>query len=448
MRLSLLVAVLAAALTGCEQPGPDVRTNVILISIDSLRSDHLGAYGYERPTSPNIDRLAARGVVFERARSTTTWTLPSHLSLLTGLYPEVHGVQRGKRRVSSRVVLCSEVFSKLGYETAALVAAPYLHRRFGFAQGFDEYDDYTIGFENHAASHQGATSPILHARIREMLDDLGQGPFFLFLHYWDPHYDYNPPAPYDSLFDPDYEGTLTAEAYLRNPRIHADMEPRDLEHVIALYDGEIRFTDHYIGELLNELERRELLQDALVVLTSDHGQEFFEHGGKAHRRNLYDETLRVPLIFKFPGGRFAGERRAEPASLVDVVPTLLDALNLEPLRLANGRSLLPVVRGERPPSPRYFADLHGELKAVVEGRRKFIAGAPGSRGPAELYDLQEDPGEQSSLSQTERASVSSFRGVLADWLRLAARHGSALASESFEYDPELRQALESLGYVD
>lgn len=171
------------------------RPNVVLISIDSLRADHLGTYGYERETSPNIDALAAAGVVFENTVSSSTWTLPAHMSMLSSLNSRVHGVITDGKRLTDAATLVSEVFQRNGWRTAAVVGGPYLSRRFGFAQGFEVYDDETISFANQQVSHAGRTSLKTHQRALELLDDFGTDPFFLFLHYWDVHYDYTPPTP-------------------------------------------------------------------------------------------------------------------------------------------------------------------------------------------------------------------------------------------------------------
>ena len=316
-----LFCVLGLVPISCA-PAPD-RPHIVLISIDSLRPDRLGLYGHSRDTSPNLDQLASESVVFENAYSTTSWTLPSHVSMLTGLYPEVHGVIEGKQRVGEEALLLSEVLQPFGYQTLGVVAGPYLRTRFGFNQGWDDYDDYTIRIRGKRATTQGSVTPVQHRRIVEVLDSLEPRPFFLFLHYWDVHYDYNPPEPWRSRFDPDYEGDLDVSFFTSNERIHPEMDPRDLHHVLSLYDGEIAFTDHYIGLLFDELRRRDLYEDTWIIVTSDHGDEFFEHGQKGHRANLFNTTLKVPLIIKFPDSRWGGRRVDEPVSLVDIYGTVL-----------------------------------------------------------------------------------------------------------------------------
>ena len=300
------------------------RPNVVLISIDSLRADHLGTYGYERETSPNIDALAAEGVVFENTVSSSTWTLPAHMSMLSSLNSRVHGVIDDGKMLADAATLVSEVFQRNGWRTAAVVAAPYLNHQFGFAQGFDVYDDETLFFANNSASHVGRTSLKTHQRALELLDDSGTEPFFLFLHYWDVHYDYIPTYPFQLMFDPDYEGDISTRRFERSAVINPDMDRRDLEHVVALYDGEIALVDMFLGRLFRQLKRRGLWNETMVIVTADHGDEFFEHGRKGHRKSLYRETLQIPLVIKFPASRWGGNRVAALSGVVDVAPTMLE----------------------------------------------------------------------------------------------------------------------------
>ncbi len=433
---------------GC---GPAERPNVILISIDSLRADHLGAYGYSRATSPNIDALAAESVVFESAVSTTSWTLPAHVSMLTSLFSEAHGVIAAGDSLADSAATLSEVFQAGGYATAAVVSGPFLNRRFGFSQGFDVYDDETVSFTEINDSHQGITAPLTHQRALEILDDVADEPFFLFLHYWDVHYDYAPPSPYDQMFDPDYSGDITADNFIHNDEIHRGMDPRDLEHVVALYDGEIAYTDYYLGELFEELRRLDLWDNTMIVLTSDHGDEFFEHGNKGHRNTLYGELLNVPLVVKFPQNTWGGQRVSGLAGIVDIAPTVLDVAGLPPLRVANGRSLLSRMTGDDQVTSRaYFADVGRRLKSVISGRTKIIAHWRREQGEemrVELYDLDRDPREQLDLASREVQQVEELQRALQAWVRAAREQAKHLGESGFEQDPEMVRALKSLGYI-
>ena len=456
MRKTLLQFTVAAAVSvlavGC---GAAERPNVILISVDSLRADHLGTYGYSRATSPNIDALADESVVFENAVSTTSWTLPAHVSMLTSRFSEAHGVTGAGDSLADSAITLSEVFQEDGYATAAVVSGPFLNRRFGFSQGFDVYDDETVSFAEINDSHQGVTSPLTHQRALEILEDVAGEPFFLFLHYWDVHYDYAPPSPYDEMFDPDYSGDVSADNFIHNDEIHRGMDPRDLEHVVALYDGEIAYTDFYLGELFAELETRDLWDNTVIVLTSDHGDEFFEHGNKGHRNTLYGELLNVPLIVKLPQQRRGGTRLSDLAGVIDIAPTLLEVAGLPPLAGANGESLLGRMGGSMNDSEEstgrvYFADVDRRVKSVVSEAAKLIA--HWRRGPdeemrVELYDLKRDPGEQLDLSTRDVEQVVRLRRVLRAWVRSAREQVKHLGESGFAQDPELVRTLRSLGYI-
>lgn len=443
----LLFGVVFLLVAACAPPPP----NVVLISIDSLRPDHLGAYGYDRRgISPHIDALAAEGVVFERAVSTTTWTLPAHASMLTGLYPVVHGVHGADDRLPEAAVLVSEAFQEAGYATRAVVAAPYLNAAFGFDQGWDTYDDATSIFEsrpeNADDSHWKTTSPEVHRRALEALDAVGEGPFFLFVHYWDVHYDYAPPPPYDTMFDPDYEGTVTSLNFYWNDAIRPGMAPRDLQHIVALYDGEIAYTDSYVGRLFDELRDRGLWDDALVVLTADHGDEFFEHGEKGHERNLFGTTLDVPLIVKLPGGERAGSRSDQFVSLVDVADTLLDVAGTPSTGVSQGRSLHAMLAGEQEPRP-LFASL-GHDTAIIDDGHKLISEPQGHAGHVRhlLFDLLDDPGERRNLASTLVDRRDSMATKQRAWAALASE-AQLLAEDVEDLDPAVLERLRALGYI-
>jgi arylsulfatase A-like enzyme len=474
--------------------------NLILISIDSLRADHLGCYGYPKPTSPSIDALAKEGFLFRNAVSTTTWTLPAHISMLTALYPQVHQVVGDGHRLNPNAVVCTEILKQHGYRTAGFVSAPLLSSVFGYNQGFDIYDDYTIRFPSLEDSHQGATAPDLHAQVGKWIEGNYHDPFFLFLHYWDVHYDYAPPPPFDTLFDPNYTGEISGRDFFHDPRIVEGMPARDLQHVLALYDGEIAFTDSYIGRLFELLKRLGIYENSIIVVTSDHGDEFFEHGCKGHRNNLFDETLCVPLIIKFPHGNLRpdlgprlplGTRIAEQVSIVDIVPTFLDCLGIDPGMTFDGRSLMPLLltaaadaRTARPRFERYvFAELYKAMQCLRTNRYKYLRipdryhskdgegfnmARPrgrllsrvleqaqqnhglqaGEREAVFLLDLMQDPAEQTNLALAQPDRVVEFHRLLTAWLAGAETRAVDLPSLSIEHDERMREALKSLGYID
>jgi choline-sulfatase len=453
--------------------------NVLLISIDSLRADHLYSYGYYRETSPNLDRLAAGGALFETMVADSSWTLPSHMTLLTGLSSRVHGVVLDDRRLDPARITLAELLRRQGYRTEAFVSADYVHPVFGFDQGFERYavlgdsiydeagfsmeklqldPEWQTRFEKHeGASHRTQFSDELSELVRDALVRLAGEPFFLFVHMFDVHYDYNPPEEYWRKFSPDYRGDFDPVGYASNPRVHRDMAREDLEQVRTLYDGEILWTDTHIGIMLDALADAGLEDHTLVVVIGDHGEEFFEHGFKGHRKTLFDEQLLVPFILRLPEVIPAGRRLRMQARMIDVMPTILDIAGLEVPDEAMGESLLPYVRAELPE-----ADLPAVSYLFRPGRYELTAlRHPGSKLlqirklKAEQrvkwghYDLARQPAE-------DRAELSgpAFERAFAeldellsqeDVLRARLETGS---DNSVSLPASMRESLESLGYVE
>jgi arylsulfatase A-like enzyme len=443
--------------------------NVVLVSIDSLRADHLGAYGYAPPTSPTIDALAETGVTFDRAYSTTSWTLPSHISLLTGLENLAHGVVHDGIRLSESVETLAESLGAAGIRTAGFFSGPYLHPAFGLAQGFDDYVDCrsqpgelsvgSLDIRDHLTSHQDVTNPILLEAVREWLREERPGRNFVFIHMWDVHYDYVPPAAYVGLFDPDYTGSVDGRNYVFNDRVNPEMRPRDLQHILALYDGEIRYTDDTLGSLLEALREAGLLDNAAVVVTADHGEEFFEHGKKGHRNDLYEELVRVPLVLNIPGFRPRRARVDDVVSLVDLRPTICELFGVPCAPRGAGASLLSFLRDD-PPAPRgdalaeltrdnrktqLLALIRSDDKTIVQPRRGFV------RYIEDLSHEQEGPkGRQEQLVDSDprvRDILAQLRSRAEAAVRLRQQVGGGDTGPP-ALDPELRKRLESLGYVD
>jgi arylsulfatase A-like enzyme len=444
------VALLACACGGADGER-DGRPDILLISVDTLRADHLGCYGYERDTSPALDGLAAEGVLFTTATSSTSWTLPAHASMFTGLPQSVHGLDRTTRVLADERATLAESLQRAGYHTLGAWSGPYLHPHFGLAQGFDDWVScvgYDIAGEGqlhgkdrsaHRSSHEDITSPRLLAQVERWMNARDERPLFLFVHMWDVHYDFLPPAPYDSMFDPDYNGPIDGRD-LSN--LATALPPRDLEHLIALYDGEIRWTDHHIGAMLELVG-----EEAIVVVTSDHGEEFFEHGHFGHRRTLYEESIRVPLIIRAPGMAHAGRRAADLASVMDVAPTLLELAGASPLPETMGRSLVPAWTSSALDPVPLMSELYLRKAYTLALRtpgHKLILGEE-----RELFDLQQDPGELRPLGAEAAPPLTTeaHAALLAELQRLARQHelpGAADAELPAQIDAELRK----LGYID
>ncbi len=447
--LSLAQCLLFLASCGSSTE-PATRPNIVLISVDCLRADHLSCYGYERPTTPHLDALAASGVRFERTLASSSWTLPSHLSMLTGLPVSAHGIDDDRLYTLSdstgtplpvplRGLFVSEVLQANGYRTGGFFTWKYLEGTFGFGPGFDTWERLGHTFYSHpeigpaweavrksndvpgmkalAAQYPDLFDPARPSapetvdRALAWLDESdpavsqsadGGRPFFLFVHLFDAHDPYHPPEPHYSMFAGDYQGSIDGYNITNaDSAVRHDMDPADLERLVSLYDGAIHFVDEQIGRLLDGLDQRGLGKDSLVIVTADHGEEFFEHGHKTHRRQLYMESIHVPLILSWPGELPPKTVVSGTSGLIDIAPTVLAAAGLaSPVENA-GRNLLPFARGEQNNGDYpYLAELtlfDGEPApqrhaAIVEGHQQWLLQARGSEPwHVSLLDLGQDP---------------------------------------------------------
>lgn len=444
-----------------KSPGPDI----ILVSIDSLRQDHLGCYGYHRQTSPTIDKLAQQGVRCTTAVSTTSWTLPAHAALFTGLYNSAHGLIDVQCSLEEEFVTLAEVLKQAGYQTAGFFGGPLLHPAFGFNQGFTTYQscmtpilanssDEAIRKESHKltnVSHSDITGPRMLEKFRSWLKTADEQPFFVFFHMWDVHYDYIPPQEYIDMFDSNYTGTVDAKNFMWSKEIHRNMPKRDLQHVIALYDAEIRFTDDILGKILAELDSYGRLEQTLIVITADHGEEFFEHKGKGHNRTLYDEVVRVPLIFHWPGHFSNGGVINEQVRLIDIMPTILGQVSIPLNTEVQGRDISELLQGKGSLEYPAFCELMSDgrqYQALRTGQSKVIVNA--RTGTQKYFDLLEDPGEQKPLIQTGgkiQQALTKLAAIIQESITLRKHLVGRQAGKKSELDEEMKQRLESLGYI-
>ncbi len=430
MSLRLSVTWRVTVLTGLAflpsplQTQPSSHPNLLLVTIDTVRADHLGCYGYKRIQTPYIDLLASEGVRFKTAVAQVPLTLPSHCTILTGTYPAYHGVRDnvGYRLSESKTTL-AKILKGQGYQTAAFIGAFVLNSKFGLSQGFDEYDDRIAGSSrsglvvNLNSVERPAGEVITHAL--GWLDARTGSRFFMWIHLYDPHDPYEPPSPY-------------ANRYKDRP-----------------YDGEIAYADHELGRLLEFLKQRKLYESTVIVLVSDHGESFGEHEEWTHGYFIYDTTLLVPLIIKPIDKGLAGRTVTEQVSLVDVAPTVLQLLGLERTADLQGRGLLELMLGQHSSrsEPAYCESYYpaqfgwSPLVGIRREDAKFIY-AP----KPELFDLRQDPGER-----TNRIVQ---RGALADELKAAlfkviSTYGDRRADRAARMKLSSQQLdqLRALGYV-
>jgi arylsulfatase A-like enzyme len=460
----LILVLLSGVVFACGEKGQEIgkdKINVLLISIDSLRPDHLGCYGYERDTSPVMDRLAREGVLFENTISTTSWTLPSHISLFTSMDIMVHGVEGDGLSLHHDIGTLAQVLKEDSYRTAAFCSSPYMNPAFGFDRGFDLYHNIDLdrpGFENTVlppqeerdAVHDDITSPRITELACKWLEKNCRDPFFLFVHMWDVHYDYIPPDPYDRKFDAGYTGDIDGRDFINNPGIHTEMSTRDLEHIIALYDGEIAWVDYHLGLMVDKLKELGVFERTLIVVTADHGDEFFEHGGKGHRVTLYDEVVKIPLIIHGPGVPEPGKKVIEQAGIIDVAPTILDLCGLKIPDWMQGRMLLSGPEDQGAGSDRaVLLELGYQLKAVRTNPYKLLFNLPNlqtivfdlARGPEETYQhlvTSPDKWNEANLK---------FYSRLAGDRSLAEKYRGGKTGSPVHLSAEEAARLKSLGYL-
>ena len=323
---------------------------VILISLDSLRPDHLSCYGYYRDTSPNIDNLAEEGILFENAISQTHWTLPAHMSIMTSLYPSTHKIYINRRLKRSKKII-AEILREQGFMCAGFATHMRLKPEFGFARGFDYYT-----FKEYDFGAKRATAEEVTLKAMNFLTENKDKKNFLFLHYFDIHAPYTPPGNYGIRFDMTYDGKVTGmdfKSFIKPiNNIFAtpknDILERDLEHMIALYDGEIAHLDYYIGMLIKHLKNIHRYDNSLIILTGDHGEELREHESIAHN-TLYDEVIKVPLIIKLPKWMKQKNKRIREVvqGSIDIFPTIEDILEIPSQPGLQGKSLLPLINDKK-----------------------------------------------------------------------------------------------------
>jgi arylsulfatase len=415
--------------------------------VDTLRADHMSTYGYSRQTTPFIDGLAVESVVFDRARSQAACTFPSVNSLLTSRYAfDFYRQEAGEMGIPTTYPALAEMLKAEGYRTIAVSASPIVR-----ATGSDENPNggFGRGFEVFDESCLWDAAECVSARARALTADLEE-PYFLYLHYMDPHGHYAPPESYQKLFTGPYQGHDFIAAGDHNPiadMLYAEgpeleITDSDIQHLLDLYDDEIRYFDGQLQTLMTPWLDSGLLDRSLVVVTSDHGEEFMEHGQVGHCRGVWDTLTRVPLILRFPG--VDGGRHVETAvQLIDVVPTLLDELAIVPPGFtAEGVSLAAAIRGE--PSSRQFAFTdQSRYRAVDDGRLQFVF--DGVDFSASLFDVRNDPLAQHDLFTPSHPDVDRLGEALNKWLRETGQwvnFDAALAAAEAK-----EEELRALGYL-
>ena len=441
-------------LSGCGKRGgrKKERCNIVLISIDTLRRDHCSAYGYARDTTPTLNRFARQATSFDLAYAPTSTTGPTHASLFTGLYPIAHHVVRNGLQLSTKHETLAEVFKAQGYQTAAIVSSFVLDSKFGYAQGFAYYDDDFEFSQStvHPTQREGHRVDGAFDRRADYTTDRAiswlknrrrsNQPFFLFVHYFDPHDPYTPPQPFAGRFVPS--------------NVHAN----SLKGYIGRYDAEIAFTDQQLANLLNALKQMALEEQTLVVIFSDHGEGLMNHGHMYHGVHIYEEAVRVPLLFRWPNRIPSGRVLSAPVELISLTPTILGLMNIESDRHAfQTHSLAPSLRGETQLDPqqpiylyrRYYKagkvgriPVKGDKFGIRTGSWKYIEGK--EEKTEELFDLAAGPKEKTNLCSKFPKKAAQLASQLAKWKQ---RHVRKLSGQG-KISKEDLERLKTLGYVE
>ncbi|PWB76775.1 MAG: hypothetical protein C3F15_04560 [Holophagae bacterium] len=460
--LAGLAGLTTAAAGADPAPTPTPRAlpyDVVLVTLDTLRRDRLPIYGYPLDTAPNLSALARSSVVFDNALAASVRTTPSHASMLTGVTPFDHGVLLNKGRLNDGVPTLAEILKSRGCRTAGFVSSVTLSRRTGLERGFEVYDD-DVG------ATQERPAPETLARAREWLSAIPAAePVFLFVHFFEPHYPYSPPADCARRFLPAGEAPAPSPSF---PELHA-MRARgftrpEIEVLKARYDGEVCAVDRAVGEVLRLLRERGSLERTLLLVVADHGETLddrvwmFDHGAQ-----LYDEQARVPLLVRFPNAAHGGDRVAAAVTHVDLLPTVLDVLGFKPQLAPGGVSLTAALRGDLVLGRRALvtlgssearqvphlrpAPLEGGLAAAVRlGALKLVVYPTADGEVSELFDLDHDPREQVAVNGSRPADVHRLRRRLDAWL---GGRPELLRTAAAPYlEPRDEDALRSLGYLE
>ncbi len=474
MAMIALCAAAAVLATSCakRQPNADARRgrppSIILIVIDTLRADYLGAYGFDGPISPNLDRLAEESVLFERCSSQAPWTTPSMASLMTSLYPEAHGVrlgpddprsldgwrQRWSRAIPETTTTLAECLSDRGYRTAAFVANPWLVRGLGFEQGFDTFDASAVERDDRDASM------LLNSGLRWLrkMEPTGD-PTFLYLHLMDVHGPYSAPDPdFDAVRDSaglgpaltlSPSGLQNMERYLLSPRWARSPGRRQLRVWRGRYAAGVHAADRRLGAFIQSLRDENLWDERFVIVTADHGEELYEHGGWDHGFNLWEHQLHVPLMIRLPRSEFGGSRIESVVRLVDLMPTLTKLVRADEPPDMTGSDLMPTAtsRGvEEPPRLAFAGCVKDRLgnTSIFDGRYKLISDVASQQ--LLLFDIEADPLEQVDIAADEPEIVE----ILSDLLRYEISRvaaGEGATEVPAEISPEQLERLRELGYL-
>jgi arylsulfatase A-like enzyme len=441
--IGIFALVVCLGAGGCERRPDPGTPNVLLITVDTLRADYLGCYGHPEVKTPNIDRLAAEGVNFRNNVAPSQCTNPAHASIFTGLYLAFHGVYDNQTPLAEEALTMAEILRQRDYKTLGAVSARHLNtENANFTQGFDEFlecepVEITAEERNH--------------KFLKKLRKAASRSFFAWVHYYDPHGDYVPPSPYDTMYPVGAEYDPVPGKEVMDLSEEKKSGPVDPDEIIPLYKGEISYLDHHIGRLLDLLDELEIADDTLVILVADHGESMTEQGIYFCHAGLYNQTTHVPLILRFPGRIRPGLEFSGMTSSVDVLPTVLDLLGFELRGSAlDGRSLVPALT-DPDYQPHEFVIVEavdGIIGALYQAGYKYLKpyGDEWSVTEDHLFRPFEDYWETQDLKHKEAERARQMESFLDSWLQ-AAKQKSLPSVRREKLDKKTEEALKSLGYI-
>lgn len=443
------------------------KINFILLLIDTLRADHLGCYGYSRETSPNLDELTDDAVLFENVFSTTSWTLPAHVSLLTSLNNVNHQVLNSLQRMSPNLLTLADIMRNNDYLCAAFTGGGYLSCKYGFSKGFDIYQEI---IKNGDISVRFDEAESLSRRAAEWLDENHYKSFFLFLHTYQPHAPYENNSDIGKIFlakNAKWQKIRGKDVFRGRSRKQTVYSKKEIENIIALYDGEIRYTDEcLIKPMIDKIKELNIYDKTMIIITSDHGEEFYEHKNWLHGLTLYNESIKIPLIVKLPDSSYKGKKLPQSVRITDIMPTLLEAANIDPTSfIFDGKSLLSMINGREREDRTFYCDLNirkiidsspsmyatnkNSLKFILNKKirsswtKKIVTKLEGEK--IELYDIKKDTYETENLS-----GLIAYEKICRELIKKIKQYmesGAKIKAESIKMDEELRRSLKALGYI-
>lgn len=450
-RLKIFLVIIIAGLITAgffllkNMKGKERDFNVILISIDTLRADHLGCYNYPRNTSPFIDQFRTDSVLFRRCMAQSPSTLASHASILTSLIPSHHGAFFSRSQpLPNNIITMAELLQQNGYRTISFNDGGQIAPEFGLNQGFEKYESMTSGSELKRLHFNRIVS-----KTMEWLDQHHDEKFFLFLHTYETHHPYFPKERYLNLFESNYNGKLSRFIKMKLIRQinngELKLNEEDKQHIINAYDAEIRSMDDSFGLLMDFLKKNKCYDNTLIIFTSDHGEEFGEHGTWAtHSHSLFNDQLHVPLIIKLPGSKFFSRNVDHLVRSIDILPTVMDLLGEKMSKDFEGTSMVPLMKGSRPRNPMFAISQRDVPETNAPAYWSIMTGT-WKLYDAKLYNLLSDPGEFKDVSGLHENLKKTLEKYAIKYIKPKKAN---ISSKKVTMDDALKEKLKSLGYLN